>query len=259
MLLDSIRHDWPEKAGFFISRPVGYPIYTFLHFSSPIQIRIGDVVTNARAGACILYSPGEPQWFRSEADIIHNWMHAGEELSLLLERFPIPQNQIFYPHDTVFISEIFRKIEVEHFSDDPYKEELIDGYITEFFIKLTRALQSDAPSAIVHREIRQKMRAVRRHILSCPEQKWSVAEMARLAALSPSRFHAVYKTLFATSPMQDVIDARINYAQTLLLSDETWTLPMVAEKLGYNDQYHFIRQFKAMTGMTPSAFRKANR
>ena len=31
---ESIRHAWPEKAGFAINRPKGHWQYTFLHFGS---------------------------------------------------------------------------------------------------------------------------------------------------------------------------------------------------------------------------------
>ena len=41
-----------------------------------------------------------------------------------------------------------------------------------------------------------------------------------------------------------------------LLADRELNMAQLAEKLGYNDQYHFIRQFKAMTGMTPGSYRK---
>ena len=83
--------------------------------------------------------------------------------------------------------------------------------------------------------------------------------MAEMASLSPSRFHAVYKALYGTSPLQDMIEAKINYACSLLLTNESLTLPAIAELLGYNDQYHFIRQFKAVTGQTPGAYRKSQR
>lgn len=55
--------------------------------------------------------------------------------------------------------------------------------------------------------------------------------------------------------MQDLIDARIARAKTLLANKELDTVQL-AEALGYNDQYHFIRQFKARTGQTPGAYRK---
>jgi len=259
MYLRSVRHDWPEVAGFTLSRPQGLPYYTFLHFSVAVRMRINGEYVDARPGACMFYGLNFPQWFHSPERLIHNWMHPGPEFAELLQQYQIPENTLLYPHDTSFISGLFQKIEREHYSDNPYKQELIDGYITEFIIKFHRALYMEAPSVVVSNRTRAKMRAVRREVLSHPEKKWTVAEMAALASLSPSRFHAVYKTEFATSPMQDAIASKISYARSLLVSNEQLTLPEVAEKLGYNDQYHFIRQFKAVTGQPPGAYRKEMR
>lgn len=213
----------------------------------------------ARPGACIFYSPNSPQWFHSPERLIHNWMHPGPEFAELLQQYQIPENTLLYPRDTSFISGLFQKMEREHYSDNSYKQELVDGYIAEFVIKFHRALYTDTPSILVSHRTREKMRAVRREVLSHPEKKWTVAEMAELASLSPSRFHAVYKLQFSTSPMQDVIASKISYARSLLVSNAQLTLPEIAEKLGYNDQYHFIRQFKAVTGQTPGAYRKEMR
>lgn len=259
MILYSIRHDWPEKAGFMISRPQGHTKYTFLHFLTPVQIRIGDTVVHAQPGACIFFSPGTPQWFWGEVSIIHNWMHATDALTPLLTRLQIPADRLLYPQETNFISELFRKMEQEHFSDRPERELLIDSYLTEFMIKFSRALQSLTPVEAVSREMRIRLQDTRQQILSQPERKWTVAQMASLAALSPSRFHAVYKATFATTPLQDLIEARVRYAKSLLLASESVTLPSIAEALGYHDQFQFIRQFKSLTGMTPGVYRKSNR
>ena len=256
MDLRSVRHDWPEKAGFTLSRPQGLPYYTFLHFSVPVRIRVRGETVETRPGACIFYGVDEPQWFHSPEPLIHNWMHPGAEIAWLLEQYRIPENTLLYPHDTSFISSLLQRLEREYYSDAPYRQELIDGYLTEFVIQFHRALYMDSRAVPASRRTREKMSAVRKAVLSQPERKWTVAEMAQLASLSPSRFHALYKAQFATSPLQDAIASRIRYAQSLLLSDERPTLPEVAEKLGYNDQYHFIRQFKAVTGTTPGAFRR---
>ena len=66
-------------------------------------------------------------------------------------------------------------------------------------------------------------------------------------------------TLFVKDALiGDVIEAKIEYAKSLLLSNKRYSLPLVAEMLGYNDQFHFSRQFRKETGMTPGQFRKEN-
>lgn len=59
--------------------------------------------------------------------------------------------------------------------------------------------------------------------------------------------------------MRDLIEARIRYAQSLLLSGSDLPITEVAERSGYADPYHFIRQFKRITGETPAAYRRARR
>ena len=260
MNIHNVRHDWPEKAGFSVNVPAfqakSRHECCFTHMFSSVRIRLGDEVIETLPGGCIFFAPDTPRHMVFPQDTVQNWMNLDASFCEVLEQYGIPMNTVLYPGDTAFISEIFRKLELEYFSDNPYKEALMDGYVQEFVVKFARAMLDNAPAMTVRREDELKMRDLRIDVLSQPEKRWTVAEMAALVSLSPSRFHAVYKTIFATSPMQDLIDARVHYAKSLLLSNERLTLSAIAEKLGYNDQYHFIRQFKAVTGQTPGAFRK---
>ena len=259
MIISQIRHDWPFKPGFSISRPGGYPEWTFLHFLTPIQIRINGETIEARPGACIFYSPATPQFCRSDADVIHNWMHATHELEGLLEQFGIPENQILYPAEDDFISPLFQKLETEFFKEERYREELMESLLREFLIEFSRAIRGGHHHERISRRDAEKLKELRQEFLSKPEGDWSVAKMAERLSLSTSRFHTIYKMVFGTSPINDVIEARISYARSLLLSNESLTIAQAAERLGYNDQYHFIRQFKAVTGQSPGQYRKANR
>ncbi len=258
MHITRMRHDWPEKAGFRMVRPNGYPGYTFLHFLTPVELELQGKKVLARPGACIFYTPEAPQFFYARKDIIHNWMHTDESIAPWLKEYGIPVNRVLYPKNAYFLSGLFQKIEAEFYSQHPHKDTLLQGYMQEFLICFSRALQG-AQSAKIHRDDRIKFRRLRQKILSLPEENWTVPQMAAEVSLSPSRFHAVYKSLFGTSPMQDLIHAKIDYAKSLLLAKEELTLPAVAEQLGYNDQYHFIRQFKAITGQSPGAYRKGGR
>ena len=52
-----------------------------------------------------------------------------------------------------------------------------------------------------------------------------------------------------------MIAARIQRAEELLLSGAE-SIAAVAERCGYENAEHFYRQFKAVTGKTPRAFRR---
>ena len=257
MILTRIRHDWPEARGFQLVRPKGHPEYTFLHFSTSVMLELNGISTEVKPGGCILFPPGTPQFFTAEVPLVHNWFHAGEGLLPLVQRFGIPVGQLIYPREPDRITEFFRKMELELFSSNTHREDLLDSYLQEFLVFLARATEPST-AAVIPEKQHLKLKEMRQRVLSRPTQKWTVAEMAGFVGLSPSRYHTIYKATFGTCPMQDLIDARIGQAKNLLLYHRDLPLPEIAERLGYHDQFHFLRQFRKETGMTPGQYRKEN-
>lgn len=256
MQIESVRHDWPEAAGFTISRPSGYPLYTFLHLQTPISIEIDGKIINTRPGACIFIAPGVPQYFYASDPLIHNWIHIDADLGIWLQKYGLPENRLFYPNETDFISQLFQKIEAEHFGDNPHKEALLEHYLHSFLILLSRSLQGVVPPIEAHQPEKLQMRAIRKSILSQPGKHWTVAEMADMAAMSVSRFHIAYKAYFGTSPIQDVKEAKLRFAMTLLCTRMDLSVFQIAQELGYENACHFIRIFKATYGISPGEYRK---
>lgn len=259
MQIERVRHDWPEAADFTLSRPTGYPLYTFLHFQTPVELELGGKTVLTRPGACIFFAPGVPQRFHAPGPLIHNWIHTDETLKQRLLTYEIPENQLLYPQETDFISALFQKIEAEHFSENPYKASLLDCYLETFLVLLSRSLKGCTLAPAIRENEKLQMRAVRKEILSKPEKHWTVEQMAAMTAMSQSRFHVTYKAFFGTSPIQDVIEAKLRYAMTLLTTREDLTVAQIAQMLGYANEYHFIRLFKASVGTPPGTYRKQHR
>ena len=258
MLLTRIRHNWPEKKGFQLIRPKGYPEYTFLHFLTPVTMELNGTTLEIVPGGCIFFPPEMPQFFTASVPLVHNWFHATTDLTPLLKEYSIPKGQVFYPENRELITELIAKMEAERFGNQPYTETLLNIYVQELFILLSRNLHASiSPGSSKNSELLQ-IRQIRQQILSRPTHRWTVEEMADLVGLSVSRFHAVYKTHFGISPMQDLINSRIEYAKDRLLLQPETPIGELAERLGYHDQFHFIRQFHKEVGVTPGQFRKMN-
>ena len=133
MKIVSIKHDYPEKAGFKIYRPYGRKDYTFLHFEQKMTVEIDGERIITEPNACILYSPDCPQIFYSEKNnITHNWMHFSADAIALIKVFNIPENKIIYPNESKFISRLFYKMEVELNSDKPFKNNAVSCEKTIF-------------------------------------------------------------------------------------------------------------------------------
>ena len=255
MLVHSVRHNWPKNAGFSKDRPRGRKEYTFAHFCTPVQVTCGTQTFEVKAGGCILVAPGVTYHLYAPVPLVHNWMHLYPDAGSLVEELGLPLNVPVYPQRNALITEKIRQIEAEFYSDNGFREKMLDIYIQSFLIWLYRALQPDTTSVMVSHTIKKTMKELRMEILSSPEKKWTLAQLAERVPLSPSRFHAVYKALFGTTPTRDMIDIKIYTAKTLLRSQPELSMKELAEKLGYNDQYHFIRQFREVAGITPGKYR----
>ncbi len=92
---------------------------------------------------------------------------------------------------------------------------------------------------------------------SYPSQWRTVSEMARQAGMSPAHFSRRFRSLVGEPPNRWQARIRIDRARELLRHSPL-TIGEVADALGYRDIYFFSRQFKRMTGTSPSMYRDAS-
>ncbi|MBE6982586.1 MAG: helix-turn-helix transcriptional regulator [Ruminococcaceae bacterium] len=256
MKIVNIRHEMLKNAGYMVDRPYGRTHYTFAHYASSVQLRCGETSYTTKPGACIVFTPETSQWLFSSQPLVHNWLHLDVSVRDLLDTYQIPLNMPFYPREHSKIFHFFEQMEQEFFGTAPFREKLLDSYLQEFLIWLHRSLQMPNSPSVSPGIPAEKIRKARITILTEPERKWTLEEMAALVPLSPSRFHTLYKQLFGVTPTRELIQRRITLAQELLRTNQDLTLAQIASLLGYQEQYHFIRQFKSVTGQTPGSYRK---
>ncbi len=251
--ISTIRHMYPENAGFFIDRKEGHRNWSFLHFHQSVEIFLDGKTVVTEPHSVILYRPGTPQYFFSRENLIHDWFHFKDESG----EIPIQALQpdtIYYPSCHNLIPKMVAELETEFFAANFASEILIDAKIKEFLIRLERDLFAKESISKINDETLEKFRFLRGELFSNLEKRVSVEEMAREVNLSPSRFFALYKSIFGTSPTADLIHARIRSAKNKLIYTND-RIEDIAAALGYDNTTHFIRQFKSRTGKTPSEYR----
>lgn len=254
MLIIRVQYNLLRREGECISVPVRNK-YSILHFPDPVEIRIGDRTVKTAPDACILSGPDEPRWFYFPEETHINFIHATKELGGYLQKYDIPCSRILYPSDPGFLGSAFQKLRMEFLSQNDHREDMLDTQLQQLLICLSREIHPHRHLPKLEKKLQNQLHRLRLSMLSQPEKRWTVADMAQSVSLSSSRFHVVYKGLFGASPIQELIDARVDRAKILLREDRGETLSQIAEKLGYKNPYDFSRQFKQVTGISPGAYR----
>ena len=254
--ITGVRHMYPEPAGFFIDRRNGHARYTFLHFHNSVRIRVGESEIVTQPHAVILYAPQTPQYFYSAEPLLHDWFHfSGDFEELPLERFCT--GEVFYPSCHEEITQTVAQLETEFFLGEGDSPLLSDCKLKELFITLDRDL-GKRETGEVRVETLEKFRFLRGEMFSTLERQYTVEALAERVNLSPSRFFALYRKIYGTSPVADLIVARIRSAKNKLAYSEA-SVDTIAASLGYENTTHFIRQFKSRVGMTPGDYRRQSR
>lgn len=89
-----------------------------------------------------------------------------------------------------------------------------------------------------------------------PAEPWTVARLARHAALSPSRFAARFRELLGEAPMTYASNWRLGLAATRLAQADA-PISVIASDAGYDTLAAFSRAFKRRHGVSPSQVRRA--
>ena len=111
---------------------------------------------------------------------------------------------------------------------------------------------AQAPSSIAEERIGRVLSYL--HI-NYREQS-SVEMLASVAALSPSSLHRLFRLQTGMTTSDYVSQLRIGNACALLVNSNK-PIALIADEVGYRNLANFNRQFKALKGKTPRAFREA--
>lgn len=88
-----------------------------------------------------------------------------------------------------------------------------------------------------------------------PEREYSIDDMARATALSPSQLITRFKQITGLPPYNFLLNCRILCAKNMLC-ETAKPVTLIAQELGFSSSQHFAMQFKREFGITPSALRQ---
>lgn len=86
-------------------------------------------------------------------------------------------------------------------------------------------------------------------------RSWRVADLAALAGLSPKQLERLARRTLGLSPQRLVQRLRLEHAVQAIVSSDV-SLGDISAECGFYDQSSFTKQFRAVLGVTPGAYRR---
>lgn len=260
MKINNIGYNHRHNADFFVYRPNGSGDNLLLLLKTPAVFVLNNRELVTEKDSFILFRKGTPQDYRSSggkfANDWFNFSFENKEDKELLNALEIPFDTVMSIGALDNLSMIIKNMNYENYSSNLYKTDSVELYLKLFFIKLSEKLHSADEKH--SSDYYDKMSALRSQIYSMPQNNWNIEGLAHQLTMSKSHFEHTYKKIFGISPMNEVINSRIEHAKFMLTSTDM-PINAIAEICGYKSDIHFMRQFKSRLGVTPSIYRSSCR
>lgn len=256
MKITSIKTLWPENMDFKMVRENTGNQYIFLHFLTPSNIIIEKKVVNVSEGSCILYNKYSYQhMYQDNCNLIHDWFHLDGILDDVVKKYGFEYNKIYTVSNSNKITKVIQSMENEININNKFSAELIKIKIEELIISILHGINGTEKNNYINSDTRKLFSKLRSKINLTYNEDWNVDKMAAEVNLSSSRFYKIYKDIYGISPKKYLQEIRIEHAKSLLMQNK-YLIQEISEMTGYKNQYHFIRQFKDYTGVTPGKYKE---
>ncbi|MGG4603624.1 AraC family transcriptional regulator [Paenalcaligenes sp. Me131] len=129
------------------------------------------------------------------------------------------------------------------------KEAALIEFVGDYDVSQSVWVEPISDTSVVAKKIQPALEYLR----NVPTTKVSLVELASLTNMSRYQLIRAFRTVTGMTPHIWQLNLRINVARSLMHQGDS--LAEVAHHLGFADQAHFQRVFKAYTGVTPGSYK----
>mgnify|MGYP006300888735 CR=1 FL=1 len=154
-------------------------------------------------------------------------------------------------HLDLIVSRMYREFTQQHVGH----EAALHGYLVEFLVHLAqcypRTTAKEATTSALA-EISGIIEALQNDIT----HPWSLDEMADIGAMSTSKLLVVFREATGMTPIDYLIRLRVRDAMFELRNTHD-SVTEIAYHVGFSDSNYFARQFRKVTRMSPTEYRRS--
>lgn len=235
-----------RKRGFIGGRVYEYSPESYLVVASPLPLEIELLgVTPANPALCL--SVGV------DLALLGTLAHALDQVrAVTAQPVKAPPRAVYAtPFDDQILDAAMRLAEALL---DPLDAHILaDTIRREIVYRALLGPQADALRALLGRDsTAARVARVLRELHASPQRQISVPEMAGMAGMSVSAFHAAFKAATSLAPIQYQKAMRLHRAQALITFDGR-RVSDAAYEVGYASASQFSRDYKRLFGASPRA------
>lgn len=247
--------NFSHKLGEFCLRSK-YGYYFISHFRTDFVIEVEGRLVRGHAGDVYIASPDTVIYHGPTEEMqdgfSNDWMYLeGDDIDALLEKYPIPIGIPFHVDNPFYLTSAIERVGEELSYCEIGYEDKCNLIISDAMIELYRSYKKCDG---VGRDARLDF--VRGELMKNYKRAWTLSDIAKLSGYSESRLSALYKAHFGISPIDDLINRRIDQAKLLILYGNM-QLSEIAEAVGFSSIFYFSKQFKERVGASPSSFKQS--
>ena len=239
-------------------RPRGRLDYQLLYVASgKAHFYFGGQEKEVTAGHMVLYQPRQEQkydYFSKDKPEVY-WVHfTGGDVKNILRHFAIPMDEnVFYSGTASTYAYLFKEMINELQTCKTGYQELLEMYLRQIFLLIQRSREEEKPA--VSSYLQEEMEHARRYFSEHYNEAISIEDFAQSRGMSVSWFMRNFKQIAKVTPMQYILNIRINNAVTLLETTD-YNVAEISAIVGYDNPLYFSRIFKKQRGVSPSDYRK---
>ena len=128
----------------------------------------------------------------------------------------------------------------------------LDARLAELLADVEQATQPDVQDAS---DVSDKMRCVYEYIKAHYSENITLTLLEEIAGLNKFALIRGFKSIYNTTPAAFALQVKVSEAKKMI--SQGYDVMDACMQAGFYDQAHFIREFKKMTGITPSEYAKS--
>lgn len=180
-------------------------------------------------------------------------LQAGQEQKRLISKIISEYTNAFStPLDNPFTNRMYRK-------KTPLigSEQLIKQYLSELLILFLRDNYDPRQfSSIKLNHSNSVLNTITNYMLDNIDKNITIEDLVKYTGISKTVLANVFKTHLNSGVIEYFITLKTEVAKKYL-REENYNISQISEKLGYSGIHYFSRQFKKVTGMSPTQYAKS--